>query len=59
AVLVVLVPLIFVVGLILKRFPSSRAFNVVVQTTVGTTMAIYVIFRQLFLVQLPSGILSW
>ncbi|NQU58673.1 MAG: tripartite tricarboxylate transporter TctB family protein [Rhodospirillales bacterium] len=59
AVLAVLIPLIFVVGLILKRFSSSREFPVLVQTSVSTTMAIYVIFRQLFLVQLPAGVLSW
>ena len=59
AVLVILIPLIVVVGRGLKRLPSSRVYAIASQTTVGTTMAIYVVFRQLFLVQLPEGILSW
>ena len=59
AVMAILIPLILVVGLVLKRFSSSSPFTVIVQTSVATTMGIYVIFRQLFLVQLPAGVLSW
>ncbi|WFE75797.1 tripartite tricarboxylate transporter TctB family protein [Roseinatronobacter sp. S2] len=30
-----------------------------VQVAIGTTFAIYLLFRQLFLIQLPPGILNW
>ena len=59
AVLAVLVPVFFGVGLVLRKFSPLNAHTVIVQTSVGTTMTIYVIFRQLFLVQLPAGVLSW
>lgn len=29
------------------------------QTSIGLTFAVYVVFRQLFLVQLPAGLLNW
>ncbi len=59
AVLAILIPLIVMVGMGLRRLPCGRVFAIASQTTVGTTMAIYVVFRQLFLVQLPQGVLSW
>lgn len=57
AVIVVLVPLFAAVGFALRRLSFDRRFILLAQTSVGTTMTIYVVFRQMFLVHLPKGIL--
>lgn len=51
--------LFVLVGKVLRRLDSGHEFPMTLQTAVGTTMAIYVMFRLLFLVQLPAGLLNW
>jgi len=55
----VLAGLIYIVGRLLARIYRTPGTVALIQTSVGTSLAIYVIFRLLFLVQLPAGLLAW
>lgn len=55
----VLAGLIYLVGRLLARICRTPAMVALIQTSVGMSLAIYVIFRLLFLVQLPAGLLAW
>lgn len=46
-------------GVILPRLTRHKVLTAILQSTVGITLAVYVIFRLLFLVQLPAGLLTW
>lgn len=61
AALVVLtvIVLMWLAGQILRRFVKQRELILLLQTTVGIAMSVYVVFRMLFLVQLPTGPLIW
>lgn len=55
----VLVPLFAAGGWALRRACGSTAFLTMSQTAVGTTMGIFLVFKEYFLVQLPKGLLFW
>ncbi len=55
----VLVPVFVIVGLVVRRRVGSCTYLTMSQTSVGTTMSIFILFRELFLVQLPKGVLFW
>jgi hypothetical protein len=55
----VLVPVFVACGLLLRRRCGSSPFLTVSQTTVGTTIGIFLVFKEYFLVQLPKGLLFW
>lgn len=55
----VLVPVFILVGLAIRRRTGSSVYLTMSQTAVGTTMSIFILFRELFLVQLPKGVLFW
>ncbi|MCE8020337.1 hypothetical protein HOP51_09495 [Halomonas sp. MCCC 1A11036] len=46
-------------GQALRRLIADPQRRLLIQVSVGATMAVYVVFRLLFLVQLPAGLLSW
>lgn len=49
----------FVMGRLLRRLTRSEAMVKTVQSSIGTTFSIYIAFRLLFLVQLPTGLMNW
>lgn len=50
---------LFVGRFLIRRVPAARNFATAVQVSVGVTLAIYVVFRLFFLVQLPQGVVWW
>ncbi|MTI18134.1 hypothetical protein E1162_12880 [Rhodobacteraceae bacterium RKSG542] len=53
-------PLLFIaVGYLLPKLGATRQEVTLIQTSVGTTLSVYVLFRLIFLVQLPQGLLFW
>lgn len=58
-VAVVLSLLVYLIGRGLKRVFKSSDIVALIQTSVATTLSIYVVFRLMFLVQLPTGLLTW
>lgn len=55
----VVVPAFVAVGLVVRRRAGRSLYLTMSQTAVGTTMGIFILFRELFLVQLPKGVLFW
>lgn len=51
--------LVYLIGRMLKRVHRSSYIVAMIQTSVATTLSIYVVFRLMFLVQLPTGLLKW
>lgn len=56
---VVLAVLFILAGKVLRRMAPVSEMATAVQSSIGTTLSIYIVFRLLFLVQLPSGLLTW
>jgi hypothetical protein len=46
-------------GVILPRLTRQPVLTALLQSAVGITLIVYVVFRLLFLVQLPAGLLTW
>ena len=55
----VVVPIFIAIGLVVRRRSGSSLYLTMSQTAVGTTMGVFILFRELFLVQLPKGVLFW
>lgn len=55
---IALLVLFLVTGKLFRKHARDLEMVNVVQTSIGTTLSIYVVFRLLFLVQLPMGILT-
>lgn len=55
----VLVPLFAAIGLLLRRRLGPSPLLTASQTTVGTVIGIFLVFKEYFLVQLPKGLLFW
>ncbi len=59
AVALVMAIIVIVVGWGFKRWQVQQAIRIAVQSSIGTTLAVYIAFRLLFLVQLPAGVMNW
>lgn len=55
----VLVPVFAATGLLLRRRLGPSPLLTASQTTVGTVIGIFLMFKEYFLVQLPKGLLFW
>jgi len=55
----VLVPVFAAAGLLLRRRLGPSPLLTASQTTVGTVIGIFLVFKEYFLVQLPKGLLFW